>query len=57
MLGKEIEKVEQCKYLSQTIALKDRTVNEVQLRTKGGWTVFGKYKEIFQNIDIPLCLK
>ena len=57
MLGNEFEKVEQYKYLGQTIALKDRTRNEVQLRIKAGWTVFGKYKEIFQNIEIPLCLK
>ena len=55
--GIEIEKVEQYKYLGQTIALEDRTVNEVQLRIKAGWAVFGKYKEIFQNKEIPICLK
>ena len=55
--GIEIEKVEQYKYLGQTIALEDRTANEVQLRIKAGWAVFGKYKEIFQNKEIPICLK
>ena len=55
--GIEIEKVEHYKYLGQTIALEDRTANEVQLRIKAGWAVFGKYKEIFQNKEIPICLK
>ena len=57
--GKEIEKVEPCKYeyLGQTIALEGRAAKEVQLRIKAGWIVFGKPKEIFQNKEIPICLK
>ena len=55
--GIEIEKVEQYKYLGQTIAFEDRTATEVQLRIQAGWAVFGKYKEILQNKDIPNCLK
>ena len=53
----EIEKVDQYKYLGQTIATEDRTANETQLRIKAGWLVFGKYKEIFENKDIPINLK
>ena len=55
--GIEIEKVEQYKYLGQTIALEDRTANEVQNRIKAGWAVFGKYREILQNKELPNCLK
>ena len=55
--GIEIEKVEHYKYLGQTIAFEDRTAYEVQLRIQAGWAVFGKYKEIFQNKEIPICLK
>ena len=55
--GKEIGKAEPCKYLGQTIKWEDRTANEVQLRIKAGWAVFGKYKEIFQHKEIPNCLK
>ena len=40
--GKEIEKVDQYKYLGQTIVMEDRTANEVQLRIKAGWSVFGR---------------
>ena len=53
----EIEKVEQYKYLGQTIAFEDRTANEVQIRIQAGWAVFGKYKEILQNKEIPNNLK
>ena len=37
--------------------MEDRTANEVQLRIKAGWAVFCKYKEIFQNKEIPICFK
>ena len=53
--GIEIEKVEHYKYLGQTIALEDRTANEVQLRIQAGWAVFGKYKEIFKNKEVLIC--
>ena len=55
--GIEIEKVYEYKYLGQTIAMEDRTSNEAQLRIKAGWSVFGRYKEIFQDKEIPLSLK
>ena len=38
----EIEKVDQYKYLGQTIVMEDRTSNEVQLRIKAGCSVFGR---------------
>ena len=37
--------------------MKDLTANEVQLRIKAGWSIFGRYKEIFQDKDMPMCLK
>ena len=55
--GIEIEKVDQYKYLGQTIAMEDRTANEVQLRIKAGWSVFGRYREILKDKEIPMCLK
>ena len=55
--GIEIEKVDQYKYLGQTIVMEDRTASEVQLRIKAGWSVSGRYKEIFLNKELPMCLK
>ena len=55
--GIEIEKVDQYKYLGQTIVMEDRTANEIQLRIKAGWSVFGRYREIFQDKELPMCLK
>ena len=55
--GIEIEKVDHYKYLGQTIAMADRTANEAQERIRAGWAVFGKYKEIFRNEELPICLK
>ena len=42
--GTEIEKVTnyKYKYLGQTIALENRTKQEVAIRVKAGWSVFGK---------------
>ena len=51
------KKVDQYKYLGQILATEDRTANETQLRIKAGWLVFGKYKEIFENKDLPINLK
>ena len=53
----EIEKVEEYKYLGQTIAIENGTAYETQLRIKAEWLVFGKYKEIFQIRDIPMIMK
>ena len=40
--GTEIEKVTNYKYLGQTRAMEKRTRQEVSIRIKAGWSVFGK---------------
>ena len=41
--GTEVEKVMTYKYLRQTIAMENRTKQEVSMRIKAGWSVSGKY--------------
>ena len=53
----EIEKVEEYKYLGQTIKLKDCTKEEVLRRIKSGWSCFGRHKEILCNKNIPMSLR
>ena len=55
--GTEIEKVTNYKYLGQTIAMENRTKQDVSIRIKAGWSVFGKYREIFLNRHLPMSLK
>ena len=55
--GTEIEKVTNYKYLGQTIAMENRTKQEVSIRIKAGWSVFGKYREIFLDRHLPISLK
>jgi hypothetical protein len=55
--GIEIEKVESYKYLGQTISVENRTLEEVLIRIKMGWSVFYKYKEIFLDKNFPMSLK
>ena len=55
--GTEIEKVTNYKYLGQTIAMENRTKQEVSIRIKAGWSVFGKYREIFLGRHLPMSLK
>ena len=55
--GTEMEKVANYKYLGQTIAMKNSTKQEVLIRIKVGWSVFGKYREIFLNRHLPMSLK
>ena len=47
-------KIERKKYKINIDGMEDRTANEVQLRIKAGWSVFGRYKEIFQDKEIPI---
>ena len=54
--GTEIEKVTNYKYLGQTIAMENSTKQEVSIRIKAGWTVFGKYREIFLGRYFPMSL-
>ena len=54
--GTEIE-VTNYKYLGQIIAMKNSSKQEVSIRIKAGWSVFGKYREIFLDRHIPMSLK
>ena len=52
----EIEKVTNCEYLGQTVVI-NSTKQEVSIRIKAGWSVFGKYREIFPDRQLPMSLK
>ena len=54
--GTEIEKATDYKYLGHTIARENRT-KEVSIRIKAGWSVFGKYREIFLDRYLSMSLK
>ena len=54
---KRIEKVEEYKYLGQTLKMQDTTKEEVLTRIKAGWGLFGRYKEIFCDRKLPISLK
>ena len=55
--GTELEKVTNYKYLGQTIAMEDRTKQEVSIRIKAGWSVFGNCRDIFLDRHLPISLK
>ena len=55
--GTETENVTNYKYLEQTIAMENRTKQEVSIRIKAGWSLSGKYREIFPDRHQPLNLK
>ena len=55
--GTAIEKMTNYKYLGQTIAMENSTKQEVSIRIKAGWSVFGKYREIFLDRHLPMSLK
>ena len=55
--GTEIEKVTNYKYLGQTIEMENSTKQEVSIRIIAGWSIFGKYREIFLNRHLPMSLK
>ena len=57
MNGTEIEKVTNYKCLGQTIAMENSTKQEVSIRIKAGWSVFGKYTKIFLDRHLPMSLK
>ena len=54
--GTETE-VTKYKYLGQTTAMENRTKQEVSIRIKAGWSVFGKHREIFLDKHLPMSLK
>ena len=37
--------------------MENSTKQEVSIRIKAGWSVFGKYREIFLNRHVPMSLK
>ena len=45
------------RYLGQSITMEDKTAQEVEIKIKAGWSVFGRYREIFLDEDIPINLK
>ena len=51
------EKVANYKYLGQTIVMENSTEQEVSIRIKAGWSVFGMYREIFLDRHLPVSLK
>ena len=55
--GTEIEKVTNYKYLGQTITMENSTKQDVSIRIKAGWSVFGKYREIFLDRHLSMSLK
>ena len=55
--GTEIEKVTNYKYVGQTIAMENSSKQEVSIRIKVGWSVFGKYREIFLDRHLPMSVK
>ena len=55
--GTEIEKVTNYKDLGQTIAMEHRTKQEISIRIKAGWSVSGKYREIFLDRHLLMSLK
>ena len=55
--GREIEKVTNYEYLRQITAMENSTKQEVSIRIKAGWSVFGKYREIFLDRHLPMSLK
>ena len=57
LISRTYEKVTNYKYLGQTIAVENSTKQEVSIRIKAGWSVFGKYREIFLDRHIPMSLE
>ena len=55
--GTEIEKVANCKYLRLTIAMGNRTKQEVLMGIKGGCGVSGKYRVISLDRHLPMIRK
>ena len=55
--GTEKEKVTNYEYLRQTVAMENRVRQDISIRTKAGWTVFGKYREISLDRHLPMSLQ
>ena len=55
--GTDIENVTNYKHLGQTLAMENSTKQEVSIRIKAGWSVLGKYRELFLDRHLPVSLK
>ena len=55
--GIEMEKVNKYTYLGQTMAMENRTKQEVSVSVKANWCVVGKHREIFLDRNLPMGLK
>ena len=55
--GQKIEKVTKYKYLGQNTVFKNKTTEEISIRIRNAWFAFGKYRDIFQDKDLPMTLK
>ena len=55
--GIEIEEVPEYKYLGQTLSTTDTIDLEIATRIRSAWRCFGKYREIFLDNSMPMCLK
>ena len=53
----KLEKVENYKYLGQTLRMKDTTREEIMSRIKAGWRSFGMYKDILTDNNIAMSLR
>ena len=57
VIGTDIEKMTNYKYLGQTTAMEIRAKQEVSIRFKAEWSVFGKYRKIFLDRLLAMSLK
>ena len=55
--NENIEKVTKYKYLGQNTVFENKTKEEVAIRIRNAWFAFGKYRDIFQDKDLPMTLK
>ena len=55
--GNVIEEVPEYKYLGQTLSTNDTIDLEIATRIRTSWRCYGKYREIFLDNDMPMCLK
>ena len=55
--NEKIEKVTKYKYLGQNTVFENKTKEEVAIRIRNAWFAFGKYRDIFQDKDLPMTLK
>ena len=53
----ERERMTNYKYLRQMISMENRTRQEVSIRIKVEWGVFGRYREIVLDMHLPISLK